>query len=140
LTNLVAQTEDEYVGKALELASDIPLLSSLRMCLRERMLKSKISDGHNFVHGLESTYRKLWHRYCEGDVPSLRRCKMENLPEGPTTMSGIRIKDMPNDTNVKEISPTSTCLLNGVNTASAPMPIFSNPETKLNGESQSVKQ
>lgn len=140
LTNLIAQTEDEYVSKALELASNIPLLSSLRMCLRERMLKSKISDGHNFVHGLESTYRKLWHRYCEGDVPSLRRCNMENLHEGSTTMSGVGVEDMPNDANGKEIFITRTSLLNGVNPTSLPMPIFSNPETKLNGESQSVKQ
>jgi len=101
LTSLITQTEDEYVSKALELASNIPLLSSLRMCLRERMLKSKISDGHNFVHGLESTYRKLWHRYCEGNVPSLRRCNMENLQEGSTTMSGVGVEDMPNDANGK---------------------------------------
>lgn len=39
LINLITQTEDEYVSKALELASNIPLLSSLRMCLWERMLK-----------------------------------------------------------------------------------------------------
>jgi len=59
LTNLIAQTEDEYVSEALELASNIPLLSSLKMCLWERMLKSKISDGHNFVHGLESTPKAM---------------------------------------------------------------------------------
>lgn len=74
LEKLIAQTEDEYVTKAVDLASDIPMLNTLRLGLRDGMLKSHLCNGPKFVRGLESTYRTLWHRYCNGDVPSeLRR-------------------------------------------------------------------
>ena len=77
MERLVVKTEEDYIDKALELASDIPSLASLRMGLRERMLKSHLCDGPNFVRGLEESYRKLWHRYCDGDVPSETRKKAE---------------------------------------------------------------
>ncbi|KAM0939792.1 putative protein O-GlcNAc transferase [Dioscorea sansibarensis] len=76
LDRLVAHTEDDYVRLAIQLASDIRALSELRMTLRELMLRSPVCNGAKFVHGLEATYRKLWHRYCEGDVPSLRRMEL----------------------------------------------------------------
>ncbi|KAG6549294.1 hypothetical protein Mapa_009280 [Marchantia paleacea] len=77
LGRLVAKTEDEYVSKSIDLASDSNMLNTLRLGLRERMLKSHLCDGPNFVRGLETTYRTLWHRYCEGDVPSEARRKAE---------------------------------------------------------------
>ncbi|CAM6119316.1 unnamed protein product [Calypogeia fissa] len=77
LERLVARTEDEYVTKAVDLASDIPALNALRLGLRDRMLKSHLCNGPEFVRGLESTYRKLWDRYCNGDVPSHLKRKAE---------------------------------------------------------------
>lgn len=77
LGNLVAKTEDEYVEKAVELASDVEALSSLRMTLRDLMANSPLCDGPNFTLGLEQAYRKMWYQYCQGDVPSLRH--METL-------------------------------------------------------------
>ncbi|KAJ6425597.1 hypothetical protein OIU84_026216 [Salix udensis] len=73
LGHLVAKNEEEYVQLALQLASDIAALSKLRMSLRDLMSKSPVCDGPNFTLGLETTYRNIWHRYCKGDVPSLRR-------------------------------------------------------------------
>ncbi|XP_059646637.1 probable UDP-N-acetylglucosamine--peptide N-acetylglucosaminyltransferase SPINDLY [Cornus florida] len=73
---LVAKTEDDYVQLALQLASDVNALSNLRMSLRDLMSKSPLCDGSKFILGLESTYRNMWHRYCKGDVPSLRRIEM----------------------------------------------------------------
>lgn len=70
LENLVVQTEDDYVDKAVELASNVSSLASLRLSLREKMLKSYLCDGPNFVKGLEENYRQLWHRYCDGDISS----------------------------------------------------------------------
>lgn len=87
---MIAKTEEEYVQLALELASDIPALSNLRMSLRNLMLKSPVCDGVNFIQGLESTYRSLWHRYCKGDVPSLKQMELlqqqqqETVPEKPS--------------------------------------------------------
>ena len=79
--DLVAKTEDEYVQLALQLASDITALSNLRMSLRDLMSKSPVCDGSNFALALESTYRSMWHRYCKGDVPSLRRMEILQLQD-----------------------------------------------------------
>ena len=40
------------------------------------MSKSPVCDGSKFTLGLESTYRSMWHRYCKGDVPSLKRMEL----------------------------------------------------------------
>ena len=48
------------------------------------MSKSPVCDGPNFTLGLETTYRNMWHRYCKGDVPSLRRIELlqqQGIPE-----------------------------------------------------------
>lgn len=76
LQHLIAKNEDEYVQLALQLASDVTALSNLRMSLRGLMSKSPVCDGQNYTLGLESTYRNMWHRYCNGDVPSLRQMEM----------------------------------------------------------------
>ncbi|KAL5710544.1 hypothetical protein ACHQM5_021092 [Ranunculus cassubicifolius] len=76
LGQLVAKTEDEYIQSAVKLASDITELSKLRLSLRNLMLSSPVCDGRNFILGLESVYRNMWHRYCRGDVPSQRRVEM----------------------------------------------------------------
>ncbi|TVU04528.1 hypothetical protein EJB05_47639 [Eragrostis curvula] len=76
LGRLVAKTEDEYVSLALELASDVTALQELRMSLRELMMKSPVCDGERFTRGLEAAYRNMWLRYCDGDVPSLKRLEL----------------------------------------------------------------
>ncbi|KAG8048321.1 hypothetical protein GUJ93_ZPchr0008g12443 [Zizania palustris] len=76
LGRLVAKSEDEYVNLALDLASDVTALQELRMSLRGLMTKSPVCDGENFTRGLESAYRNMWRRYCDGDVPALRRLKL----------------------------------------------------------------
>lgn len=69
----MARNEDEYVESAIQLASDVTSLSNLRMSLRELMSKSPLCDGAKFTRNIESAYRSMWRRYCDGDVPSLRR-------------------------------------------------------------------
>ncbi|KAF3441625.1 hypothetical protein FNV43_RR15540 [Rhamnella rubrinervis] len=108
LEHLIAKNEEEYVQLALHLASDITALSNLRMSLRELMSKSPVCDGPKYVLGLESTYRNMWRRYCEGDVPSLRHVEMvqpqasiseesatvistESPPPGPIKANGFNL-------------------------------------------------
>lgn len=83
LEHLSAKNEDEYVKVALQLASDIPALSNLRMSLRDLMSKSPVCDGSKFTHGLESAYRNIWHRYCRDDVPFLKRAELLEQLEFP---------------------------------------------------------
>ena len=60
LKECVAQTEDEYITKAITLASDLPKLVELRAALRNRMLNSSLCDGKRITHDLEAVYRDMW--------------------------------------------------------------------------------
>ncbi|VAI55052.1 unnamed protein product [Triticum turgidum subsp. durum] len=92
LGRLVAKTEDEYVSLALELASDVSALEELRKSLRELMIKSPVCDGESFTRGLESAYRSMWHRYCDGDSPALRR--LEVLAGEDLDKTAVKLVDL----------------------------------------------
>ncbi|KAM3239823.1 hypothetical protein ACQJBY_053485 [Aegilops geniculata] len=92
LGRLVAKTEDEYVSLALELASDVSALEELRKSLRELMIKSPVCDGESFTRGLESAYRSMWHRYCDGDSPALRR--LEVLAGEDLDKTAVKLADL----------------------------------------------
>ena len=64
LTELAAETPDDYVRIAAKLASDLPRLAALRDGLRERMRRSPLMDGAQFACGIESAYRTMWRRWC----------------------------------------------------------------------------
>jgi protein O-GlcNAc transferase len=66
LRELIAETPAEYEQKALCLASNVDRLAELRGSLRERMQHSALCDGASFIRGLESVYRRLWQRWCDG--------------------------------------------------------------------------
>lgn len=65
LPELVAASGDEFVQKAVELARDLPRLSSLRAELRARLKQSPLMDAPNFTRALEAVYRNAWRRWCE---------------------------------------------------------------------------
>ncbi|XP_072996970.1 probable UDP-N-acetylglucosamine--peptide N-acetylglucosaminyltransferase SPINDLY [Typha latifolia] len=119
LGHLIARTEDEYVQLALQLASDVSALQELRMTLREQMLKSPVCDGAKFVCGLESTYRNMWHRYCRGDVPAVRR--MELLQEQQPLSEKLSVKFTESKTSTatgeNHFPPLK---LNGINSVPSP--------------------
>lgn len=66
LPELVARTPDEYVGIAAALAGDLPRLAALRSGLRERLLRSPLTDAPRFARHLEAAFRRMWHRWCLG--------------------------------------------------------------------------
>jgi predicted O-linked N-acetylglucosamine transferase (SPINDLY family) len=59
LSDLIAQSDDDYVRIARELAADIPRLRDLRMGMRERMLNSPLMDAPGFVRHLEAAYEQM---------------------------------------------------------------------------------
>jgi len=65
MPELVANSGDEYVRIAKELASERPALATLRSTLRQRMLASPITDGRGGVRALESAFRQMWSGWCE---------------------------------------------------------------------------
>ncbi len=65
----VAQTEDEYVAIAANLAADLPRLEALRSGLRGQMQASALMDEVAFVRGVEVAYRQMFGRWVNSQLP-----------------------------------------------------------------------
>ncbi|MDH4098943.1 MAG: tetratricopeptide repeat protein, partial [Nitrospirota bacterium] len=61
----IAKDEDEYVTKAVELASDVHRLAKIRSSLRGQMELSPLRDEEGFTRKMEDVYRKMWRIWCE---------------------------------------------------------------------------
>lgn len=61
---LIAETREQYVAIAVQLAQEPDVLTSLRSSLRERMHSSTLTDAVAFTRHLESAYRTMWQRWC----------------------------------------------------------------------------
>lgn len=59
----VASTSEEYVQKAVVLASDIAALASLRARLRDEFLSGGVCAVEPFIEELETVYGQLWSRW-----------------------------------------------------------------------------
>ena len=59
----VATSEDEYIQKAVNLASDFKKLNTIRGSLRKEMEQSPIMDHKGFVKKLEKVYKQMWENY-----------------------------------------------------------------------------
>jgi protein O-GlcNAc transferase len=64
LRELVAESPEAYVAKAVSLTQDLPRLAWLRRGLRERIRLSPLCEQRGFASRLEAAYRNLWHRWC----------------------------------------------------------------------------
>ncbi len=62
---LVAETEDEYVAIARDLARQEQRLAILRTSLRSRLLASPLSDGSEHTRRIENTIRSAWRSWCQ---------------------------------------------------------------------------
>jgi protein O-GlcNAc transferase len=65
LRELVASSEDDYVGIAGQLAGDLPRLAELRRTLRPRMEASVLMDAPRFARQIEAAYRSVWRQWCQ---------------------------------------------------------------------------
>lgn len=59
LSELIAQSESDYIDKAMGLATDLDRLTVLRAELRARFQESGLCDGAGFTRELEEVYRNL---------------------------------------------------------------------------------
>ena len=66
MSDLVAQSEADYVGIAARLAGDPARLVELRAGLRPRMQESPMCDAPAFARAMEAAYRDIWRRWCAG--------------------------------------------------------------------------
>jgi len=63
LPELIAESAEEYVQKAVQLANDPDRVSNLRANLRPMMAHSPLMDANGFTRSLEKAYREMWHRW-----------------------------------------------------------------------------
>lgn len=64
--DLVADSFEQYVKLATELATDIPRLLELRNGMRETLRKT-LFNAEQFTRDLEKEYRSMWTRWCESN-------------------------------------------------------------------------
>lgn len=64
LTEQIANSPDEYVDKAVQLAGDPDRLARLRAELRPRLADSSLCDGESFARSVEAAYRGMWEKWC----------------------------------------------------------------------------
>lgn len=62
---LLAQTQSEYIAKALALAQDRLRLVAYRQTLRQTLLASPICDSRAYAREIENAYRDVWLRWCD---------------------------------------------------------------------------
>jgi predicted O-linked N-acetylglucosamine transferase (SPINDLY family) len=65
LTELIADSPDDYIRIAQRLSQDPKHLSELRHGLRTRIQASTLGDAPAFTRELEDAYRELWRRWCK---------------------------------------------------------------------------
>ena len=66
----IATTEAEYVDKAVDLASDLERLASIRASLRAEFEASPWRDEVGFAQRVEQAYRQMWQYWCESAAAS----------------------------------------------------------------------
>ena len=65
LTDLIANSVEEYVEVAVALARNPGRLDDMRRSLRPQLLASPLCDGRASARKIEATFRKMWHRWCQ---------------------------------------------------------------------------
>jgi len=61
----IARDEQEYIEKAVALASDLDSLVLVRSQLRQQMEDRSLMDEVVFAKKLETAFRQMWQQWCE---------------------------------------------------------------------------
>jgi predicted O-linked N-acetylglucosamine transferase (SPINDLY family) len=61
---LLAETEEQYVRRAVDLANDLDSLKEIRAEMRGWLKDSPLTDGKLFATNMEHAFRKMWLRWC----------------------------------------------------------------------------
>lgn len=72
VSHLIANTKEEYIKIASQLASDLPALAALRMKIRPCMLQSSLCDGVTFSNRVNFAFRAVWD-HAQTKAPIVRQ-------------------------------------------------------------------
>ena len=56
--------QEEYINRALALASNIDSLAGIRNSMRARIASSGLCYARGFTRGVEQAYREIWRKWC----------------------------------------------------------------------------
>ena len=65
LSQMVADSADDYVGIGIKLADDMKALENLRLGMRARMQSSALCDAKAFARSMENTFQRAWEFRCQ---------------------------------------------------------------------------
>jgi protein O-GlcNAc transferase len=68
LPELIAENETAYVDLAVQLATDISRLRTIRHNLRQRIGSSRTADYAAFARDIEAAYRGMWQAWCANQI------------------------------------------------------------------------
>ena len=63
-TELIAETADQYVQIAIDLARDPTRRAAFRDSMRSRMASSALMNAETFARAMESQYSAIWKTWC----------------------------------------------------------------------------
>jgi len=63
LPELIAESREDYIEKAVKLATDARRRTALHASLRQRMATSPLCDASGLAAALEDAYQNMWRRY-----------------------------------------------------------------------------
>ena len=65
LDEFIAESDEAYVQKAVDIAADRDHLLAIKLGLRERMRKSALCDNARFAVHFGDALRDMWQRWCD---------------------------------------------------------------------------
>ncbi len=69
LPQLIAQSSEDFLDRAVALVSAPDTLAEIRASLRERMRQSPFLDYPGFARDMEDAYRAMWQKWLRGESP-----------------------------------------------------------------------
>ena len=73
LQEFIAESPEDYIHKAIHLASNLERLQQLRVTLRERMQGAPLTNARLITQSIESAYRTIWTHWCQQSVTPNKR-------------------------------------------------------------------
>ena len=64
LHDWIAESQEDYVRRAVQFARNPSIIAELRASLRSRMLASPLMDRKQFTRDMEEAYRRMWQSWC----------------------------------------------------------------------------
>lgn len=83
LSELIAQTPEEYVNIAASLANNIDRLISLRSEMRGRMERSALAEQKRFTCNLEEMFRTVWKKWCMSETETNNETLINKISSFP---------------------------------------------------------